>query len=89
MGRGKQSPGGAREGRSEALDDLSLAEILLVRVCGRQIQVELIGRFWPGTRRWRKVRGRGARVFFDAMHGFDVALLGVSARQDMHVYVDS
>lgn len=82
MGQAK----GQRCARSEPLDDLPRVEILFVRVRAHRVQVVLIG---VGFGQELAVAGEGFQarelVFFDAMRGSDVALIGVSGGRDAHV----
>ena len=72
--------------RSEALDDLPGAQIFFVGVGADEIEVELIG---VGLSEEVAAAGEVFNVeelvFFEAMNGFDIALVGVSGRGDAHV----
>jgi len=68
-----------RRAGSEPLDDLPRALIFFVRVGTDEIEIELIG---VGLGEEVAAAGEVFQieelVFFEAMHGFDVALIGVS-----------
>ena len=72
--------------RSKAFDDQPGAQIVFVRVGAHEIEVKLVGVGFG-----EKIAAAGEifqveeLVFFEAMDGFDVALVGVSGRRDAHV----
>src|SRR5947209_4163457 len=72
--------------RSEPLDDLPGAEIVFVRVGAHEVEVELVG-----VRFGEEVAPAGERfqvkelIFFEAMYGFDIALVSMRSRWDAHV----
>ncbi len=71
---------------SEPLDDLPGAEIFFVGVGAREVEVELIG---VDLGQEVAAAGEGFQieelVFFDPVHGFDIALIGVCRRRDTHM----
>src|SRR5438445_11883347 len=73
--------------RSETLDDLPGAEIVFVRVGAHEVEVELVG-----VRVGEEVAPAGERfqvkalIFFEAMYGFDIALVSGRSRWAAHVW---
>jgi hypothetical protein len=76
------------EGGSEELDDLPRTEVLLMGVPAGEIEVELVG---MDLGEEIAAAGEGFQVeelvFFEAVDGFDVALVGVSCGRDAHMPV--
>src|SRR6266849_82286 len=71
---------------SEPLDDLPGTLILFVRVGAHEIEVELIGvDFGQEIAAASELFQIEELVFFEAVHGFDVALVGVRRGRDAHV----
>jgi len=75
-----------RRARSEPFDDLPGRLIFFVRVGPGEVEVELIGVHFGQE---IAAAGEGFQVeelvFFEAMDGFDVALVGVRGGRDAHV----
>lgn len=75
-----------RRARSEPLDDLPRTLMVFVRIEPHEIKVQLVG-VGPGE----EVAAAGEVfqveefVFFQAMHGFHVALISVRSGRDAHV----
>lgn len=75
-----------RRARSEPLDDLPRALIFFVGVGAHEIEVELVG-----VHLGEKIAAAGEifqieeLVFFEAVNGFHVALVGVRGGRDAHV----
>src|SRR5579863_2245222 len=64
--------------RSEPLDDLPGTLIFLVRIGAHQVEVELVGvRFGQEVAATGEIFEIKELIFFQAMHGFHVALIGV------------
>ena len=75
-----------RRARSEPLDDLPRAEIVFVGVGPDEIEVELVRvGFGEEVAAAGEVFQIEEFVFFEAMDGFDIALIGVSGGRDTHV----
>src|SRR5690242_20886002 len=72
--------------RSKALDDLPGAEIFLVGIGTHQVEVELVGvDFGEEVAAAGEVFQIEELIFFEAMYGFHVALVGVGGGWDAHV----
>src|SRR5258708_34211749 len=83
--RGKQAKFEGRA-RSEPLDDLPGAEVFFVGVGTSEVEVELVGmHFGKEVSATGEVFEVEEVVFFEAMHGFHVALVGVRSGRDAHV----
>ena len=72
--------------RGEALDDLPRTEELLVGVGADEVEVELIGMdLGEKVSAANKVFQIEELVFFEAMNGFHIALVGVRGGRDAHM----
>ena len=71
---------------SEPLDDLPGALIFVVGVGPHEVEVELVGvHLGKEVSATREVFEAEELVFFEAMHGFQVALVGVGGGRDAHM----
>jgi hypothetical protein len=75
-----------RRAGSEPLDDLPGALILLVGVGACEVEVQLVGvHFGQELAAAGEVFQIEELVFFEPVHGFDVALVGVRGRRNAQV----
>ena len=75
-----------RRARGEPFNDLPGAQVFLVRVGAHEVEVELVGvHLGEEIAAARKFFQIKKLVFFEAMHGFHIALVGVRGGRDAHV----
>jgi hypothetical protein len=72
--------------RCQALDDLPRAEIFFVGVKSGQIEIQLVGvNLGEEIAAASKIFQIEKFTFFEAMHGFHIALVGMRGRWDAYV----